>query len=425
MSAEAAGSAPPSFRLRVAPGDGLVARYGDCVLVVGDDPDDVAQSLFAALVDLIEERLPGDVLPARMRGVASDRAPKQVPAFVAVAPGRAGLAVILSPGTQVTWSDGEAAHTITGAQPPAWVDCVVPWEVGQVAIGLGTGKLAEPDPRVDLGQGIVPGVVAVVEWAKAPTAAPPEPAAPAPPPAAPPEAPAPAPAPAAAPAAAPPGPGAGASPVEPPQADAELRPTPFEIIDLGDGGSVEARSPLSVASHAEEASAPPVSVAPSDPGVQPPLVDGKHCVRNHFNHPLARYCVICGIDFHQQTVQVVKGQRPPLGILIFDDGAAFTLDADYIIGREPELDPDVVGRRARPLIVADPQRHLGRVHADIQLQGWDVVITDRGSANGTFVFVPGSTGWAQLPARQPTLLAPGVHVALGSRTFVFESHHVA
>lgn len=410
MSAEAQGSAPPSFRLRVAPGNGLVARFGDCVLVVGDDADDIAESLFAVLVDLTEERLPGDVLPARMRGAVSDRAPKQVPAFVAVAPGRAGLAVILSPGTQVTWSDGEATHTITGAKPPEWVDCVVPWEVGQVAIGLGTAKLAEPDPRVDLGQGVVPGVVAVVEWAKAPTAAPPE---------------APARAPAAAPAAAPPEPAGPASPAEPPQADAELRPTPFEIIDLGDGGSVEARSRLSVASHAEEASAPPVSVAPSDPGVQPPLVDGKHCVRNHFNHPLARYCVICGIDFHQQTVQVVKGQRPPLGILIFDDGAAFTLDADYIIGREPELDPDVVGRRARPLIVADPQRHLGRVHAEIQLQGWDVVITDRGSANGTFVFVPGSTGWAQLPARQPTLLGPGVHVALGSRTFVFESHHVA
>jgi hypothetical protein len=393
MTAEARGSEPPSFRLRVAPGNGLVARFGDSVLVVGDDTDDLAESLFAVLRELTAERLPGDALPARLRDTVSDRAPNQVPAFVAVAPGRAGLAVVLSPGTQVTWSDGENAHTVTGAPPPEWVDRVVPWEVGQVAIGLGTGELAEADRRVDLGQGIVPGAAAVVAWGEAPTEAPPEPIAPAP-------------------------------PAEPPRAEAQLRPTPFELVDLSEAASVEARPPLSVASEAEQVPAPSVSVVPSEPGVQPPLVDGKHCVRNHFNHPHARYCVICGIDFHQQTVQVVKGLRPPLGILIFDDGAAFTLDADYIIGREPELDPEVVGRRARPLVVADPQRYLGRVHAEIRLEGWDVVITDRGSANGTFVFVPGSTGWAQLPARQPTFLASGVHVALGPRTFVYESHHV-
>ena len=47
----------------------------------------------------------------------------------------------------------------------------------------------------------------------------------------------------------------------------------------------------------------------------------------------------------QQEEQARNG-RPPLGLLVFDDGSTYTVDAEYLIGRMPEADPRVAGRRA-------------------------------------------------------------------------------
>lgn len=384
----------PTFHLGVVAGPGLVARIGDGVLVAGDDPSHSAllDALLDALTELCGDRsdpAPGDALAVRLARVRQDHPADPLPHFAALAPGRAGAVVVLGPGVRVGWGRGERME-----RPPDAVDHreqLVPWEAGQVTIALATAADAteRPAPRTDLVAGIVPGAGAMVVWS--------EPAS---------EAPAP-------------------EVLAPPEAlpEPELRPAPFEVIDLGVPSDVEPRAPLPMPSREEPA---PVSVAVSisAPGVDAPLVDGIRCVRNHFNHPGARYCAICGIDFHQRTIEVVKGPRPPLGILIFDDGAAYTLDTGYIVGREPELDPDVVARRARPLVLPDPQRYIGRVHADLRLEGWEVILTDRGSANGTFVFAPGSTGWARVTPRQPVFVPPGTQVAIGPRSFVYESHHV-
>ena len=117
----------------------------------------------------------------------------------------------------------------------------------------------------------------------------------------------------------------------------------------------------------------------------------------------------------------MSGPRPPLGMLIFDDGVTHTVDADHLVGRMPEADPRVRAGSLRSLLIEDPSGAVSRVHAEIRLNGWDVLLVDSGSRNGTFVAGPGESAWTPLPARQSRWLVPGTRVRLGGRTFLFEA----
>jgi pSer/pThr/pTyr-binding forkhead associated (FHA) protein len=102
-----------------------------------------------------------------------------------------------------------------------------------------------------------------------------------------------------------------------------------------------------------------------------------------------------------------------------------TLDADYLLGREPDTDERVRSGRARPLVVVDQTGGVSRHHAELRLEGWDVVLADIGSANGTLVAFPGAPAWQSLVPYQPVRLVPGMYVRMGGRQFSFESPHGA
>ena len=185
-------------------------------------------------------------------------------------------------------------------------------------------------------------------------------------------------------------------------------------------------------SHRHEARRPPLPVAGAKvaaprPGVrdQPShvVVKGFRCSRNHLNDPRVSFCSVCGIRMDQRTGILVDGRRPPLGLLVLDIGATFVLDDNYLLGRNPETDEAVVSGRLRPIRLDDDSGTLSRVHAEIRLQGWDVVLIDRGSANGTYVAAANQPGWTRLSPRETFVLAPGTHVRTGRRMFTFESAH--
>jgi pSer/pThr/pTyr-binding forkhead associated (FHA) protein len=168
---------------------------------------------------------------------------------------------------------------------------------------------------------------------------------------------------------------------------------------------------------------PPLPVlepAPAaDGGVQ---VQGIVCSRGHFNDPTSIYCATCGISMVHQTHNLVPGPRPPLGVVVLDDGSVFPLSEDYVIGREPDNADDVRAGRALPLALDDPDALVSRVHARILLEGWDVRILDAGSSNGTFVAKPGDADWTRLVAQEPVTILPGTRVTMGSRSLVFDSY---
>lgn len=189
--------------------------------------------------------------------------------------------------------------------------------------------------------------------------------------------------------------------------------TDFESVSLADPLPGEKLEPLPVLGEAA-AAAPDLATQ-----VQ---VQGIVCSRRHFNDPSSTYCATCGISMVHQTHNLVPGPRPPLGVVVLDDGATYTLNEDYVLGREPEGAEDVLSGKALPLPLEDPDRSLSRVHAVIQLRGWDVRIMDAHSANGTFVARPGEQEWTRLPPDEPTTIRPGTRVTVGSRSLVFDSH---
>jgi catechol 2,3-dioxygenase-like lactoylglutathione lyase family enzyme len=196
-------------------------------------------------------------------------------------------------------------------------------------------------------------------------------------------------------------------------ASAESAPFPPPVLLMPDPErDVEVRRPLPVET---------VEPDPEPDGAD--LVEGILCSREHLSNPAAPYCSVCGISLVHRTHNVVRGPRPPLGVLVFDDGSTYTLDHGYVLGRQPDDDPLVVRGERRPLVVDDPDRSVSRVHGEVVLDGWDVRVVDRGSANGTFVFDAEQEAWHQLTPDQAVTIAPSTRVAVGNRTFVFETPH--
>lgn len=187
----------------------------------------------------------------------------------------------------------------------------------------------------------------------------------------------------------------------------------FEVIDL-QASSTDPRAPL------------PVLDSPVEPPANPPSlgagigteVMGIRCSRDHFNNPRAAYCQVCGISMVHVTHYLVPGPRPTLGFIVFDDGATFALDRSYCIGREPTIASD---RDLAPLVLQDERHSVSRSHAELVLDGWDLVVADLGSTNGTFVWNAAEQRWTQVVQGQPVVIEPGTSVAIGRKVFVYES----
>lgn len=153
----------------------------------------------------------------------------------------------------------------------------------------------------------------------------------------------------------------------------------------------------------------------------PLLVEGVHCANGHFNDPAVPFCQLCGISMAQRTPVTVLGPRPPLGVLLLDDGATFRLDADYVVGREPHRNP-AVAQGARPLRVSEPASGVSRQHLRVTLTGWTVHIVDLESVNGTLLELPGDPQPRRLDPGMPAEIPPGTRVAFGLRWLRYESH---
>lgn len=197
-----------------------------------------------------------------------------------------------------------------------------------------------------------------------------------------------------------------------PDVDLDVR---FESISLR-APDAEAREPLPLEGEEPSVAAPVVE----DEGAQ---VHGILCSRGHFNDPDSSYCSVCGISMVHQTHNLVTGPRPPLGFLVFDDGSTYSLDQGYVIGREPDEDPQILSGGARPLAIDDPERSISRVHAEIVLDGWNVKVRDRGSTNGTYLWDASRQQWDAVGQDDATVVDPAARVAVGQRTFLFETPH--
>jgi FHA domain-containing protein len=154
-----------------------------------------------------------------------------------------------------------------------------------------------------------------------------------------------------------------------------------------------------------------------------PIVMGIYCKNGHFDDPEARFCAVCGIGMAQLTKVPQEGRRPPLGVLILDDGSVCQLDTDYVVGREPTLDKSVAEGRARPLRLGGAPDLVSRIHARVELDGWEVFVSDLNSANGTLLVLPGETTGTKLAPGVRTPLVAGAQIRLGDAYALrYDSH---
>ena len=213
-----------------------------------------------------------------------------------------------------------------------------------------------------------------------------------------------------------------------PSSATALRPAVrFRTVLLGEsaarapGGAAargRRRPPLPVAGAPVEDAPIEGAAAPTGPEV---LVEGVVCPDGHFTDPDLATCRMCGTALPPGGPRTSR-PRPPLGILVTDGGTVYTVTGDFVIGREPERAPDVLAGRARPLPLRDAARSTSRVHAHLTVRGWQVLIGDDSSANGTFVSGHGAAGpWLPVSPQVPVRLAHGDRLRLGKRQLLFDT----
>lgn len=148
-----------------------------------------------------------------------------------------------------------------------------------------------------------------------------------------------------------------------------------------------------------------------------PTVQALLCLSQHANPPQLSVCRVC---FAQLTNPPVHIARPNLGSLRFSNGTTVALDRPVLIGRNPKVEGGLAGEIPQ-LVRLDVGPGLSRTHASIRLEGWQVLLEDLNSANGTIVRLPGREP-RRLHPSEPVLLEVGSDVDLGGEiSCVFEA----
>ncbi len=138
-----------------------------------------------------------------------------------------------------------------------------------------------------------------------------------------------------------------------------------------------------------------------------PTVQAVHCPAGHANPAYVEQCRQCGTVVVDRSITTIP--RPSLGILRFDGHGDEPLDQPLVIGRKPLADETTGTEPGRAVTLADPDKLLSRVHAEIRLADWQVQVIDRESMNHTFVQLPGQVLF-QLRPGEPFPIPPGSRI---------------
>jgi hypothetical protein len=185
-------------------------------------------------------------------------------------------------------------------------------------------------------------------------------------------------------------------PAPTPQADSQLAATPPAPPDcevpVGDTNEMSvtiSRTALRRQLEAEKA-----------PG---PTLLALRCELEHLSPPYAVNCRVCGAEFgDQDPIEVV---RPALGELVLSNGSSVVLDKGVVFGRSPHSDIEDAAQRPNLVRLID-SAEISRMHASVMLDGWQVLLRDLGSQNGTILTLPGRAP-EQIRPHEDYVLEPG------------------
>lgn len=114
-------------------------------------------------------------------------------------------------------------------------------------------------------------------------------------------------------------------------------------------------------------------------------------------------------------------RTPAPAKLLMSTGLVVSLNRPVLLGRAPQVTRVSNNEIPRLITVASPNQDISRTHAEVRMDGEDVVVTDLRSTNGVLLLRQGQ-GPQRLHPGEPTVVEPGVVVDLGEGvTFLVEA----
>ncbi|MEU5763755.1 FHA domain-containing protein [Nocardia sp. NPDC047648] len=368
----------------VAPGDGLVARFGAVVAYLG--PETTSTDRILGTIEAVAEgEHPGAALAQRLAAVIFGSTVRPPP-FGVVAPTGDGMLILLRGSVTAEIQGAEGTRLLHGGRAFTWVDEIVREPVRRITIGADTGTPPTALPRTDLRAGVVPGGGFVLQAAvrragktgeprtSAPSArAEPEPTAAA---------------------------GFAATPEPTGAADAVAQAAPTGMDVASTVRPAESARPLAKPRPPRPATDRPLAWSQMQPGHE------SVALRNPLEHSGTR-------TPHPATL---SGEAA-VGALVTEEGAAYPLNRAYVIGRGPQVDESVRAATATPIVI-QRDRHVSRVHAYVSVDGGKVYVRDAAATSGTFIAGPGTDQWTRI-STAPTELPPGWRVRISERVLTY------
>ena len=197
-------------------------------------------------------------------------------------------------------------------------------------------------------------------------------------------------------------------------ADTQLLPSTFDgpeaEVEPDVAAAAVSTGPDSASDGAEAADAGAASEPLPDDSVQDSAILAVLCQNGHANPPNSISCRVCGSPLARKVPQFVAG--PVLAVLRASDGSTAEVDRPVLIGRAPSADRSS-SRSHRLMTVSSPNFDISRTHLEVAPQGWQVVVTDLNSTNGTVLVRPGAVDRQQLVPGEPVTAQLGSVVELG------------
>jgi FHA domain len=200
-------------------------------------------------------------------------------------------------------------------------------------------------------------------------------------------------------------------------ADTQLLPAPFDEPESEVQPEVAARPrPVlsatsdSASDAAVESGDTPEPTSEPDDNIQDSAILAVLCQNGHANPPNSIRCRVCGSPVARRVPQFVAG--PVLAVLRASDGSTAAVDRPVLIGRAPSAGRSI-SRSPRLMTVSSPNYDISRTHVQVAPEGWQIVVTDLNSTNGTVLVRPGAADRQQLAPGEPVPVQLGSVMELG------------
>ncbi|MFX0573620.1 FHA domain-containing protein [Nocardia nepalensis] len=431
----------------IAPGDGLIARFGAVVVyLAGETPS--TDRILGAIEAVADARHPGAAIAQRLAAVVFG-GNSEPPPFGVVAPTADGTVILLRGQVSAEIQGAEGTRRLAGARAFTWVDEIVREPVRRITVGADTAFPIHELPRTDLRAGIVPGggfTLRIAPRRAAKSVASGRPAHPSPSPGATPEPPPTAPAgleallapttksqptskgrtdkPAGSTSSA-----GSAQPAGTSRQSAAQSEEPTENAGPASAKSPTTRGPAGAKSRTESGGG--AAVGPEDLSTQAMSAaargepDGSRAGAPSRPEPIALHKIPPLQGKRPRPVRPVgdvgnpDSSGPVVGALILEDGAAYPLDRAYVVGRSPMVDEAVRAATAAPITVPR-DRHVSRVHAYVSVDRGKVFVRDASTPAGTFIAAPGDDEWTRV-GTAPIELPPGWTLRIGQRILTYRT----